>query len=45
MGGLDVGDDLCIEGMVGALCEECDIHGIYWDIKYSNSARYECGTC
>jgi hypothetical protein len=31
VGGLDVGNDLCIEGMVGALCEECDIQGAYWD--------------
>lgn len=29
-GGYDVGDDLCYEGLIGALCEECDIHGTYW---------------
>ncbi|CAD8202516.1 unnamed protein product [Paramecium octaurelia] len=44
-GGFNVGNDLCYEGMIGALCEECDIYGIYWEAKYSNSAKYECGTC
>ena len=29
------GDDLCFEGHIGALCESCDIYGIYWGEKYS----------
>lgn len=44
-GGYDVGNDLCTEGNVGALCEECDIYSIYWDESYSQSAKYQCGTC
>ncbi|CAD8199978.1 unnamed protein product [Paramecium pentaurelia] len=44
-GGFNVGNDLCYEGMIGALCEECDIYGTFWGAKYSNSAKYECGTC
>lgn len=44
-GGYNVGNDVCIEGTIGALCEECDIHGAFWGSKYSNSAKYECGTC
>lgn len=31
--------------MIGALCEECDIYGTFWGVRYSNSAKYECGTC
>ncbi|CAD8119529.1 unnamed protein product [Paramecium sonneborni] len=44
-GGYNVGNDVCIEGTIGALCEECDIHGAFWGSKYSTSAKYECGTC
>ncbi|CAD8104832.1 unnamed protein product [Paramecium sonneborni] len=44
-GGYNVGNDVCLEGTIGALCEECDIHGAFWGSKYSNSAKYECGTC
>ncbi|CAK88462.1 unnamed protein product (macronuclear) [Paramecium tetraurelia] len=44
-GGFDVGNDLCQEGFIGALCEECDIYGSYWGESYSNSAKYECGLC
>jgi hypothetical protein len=28
LGGYDVGNDLCTEGLIGALCEECDIYGV-----------------
>ncbi|CAD8198753.1 unnamed protein product [Paramecium octaurelia] len=45
IGGFNVGNDVCVEGTIGALCEECDIHGTFWGSKYSNSAKYECGTC
>ncbi|CAD8089599.1 unnamed protein product [Paramecium primaurelia] len=45
IGGYNVGNDVCIEGTIGALCEECDIHGTFWGNKYSNSAKYECGAC
>ncbi|KAM3138145.1 hypothetical protein pb186bvf_009818 [Paramecium bursaria] len=44
-GGYDSGNDLCQEGLIGALCEECDIYQVYWDTKYSMSAKYQCGLC
>ncbi|CAD8095274.1 unnamed protein product [Paramecium sonneborni] len=44
-GGYDVGNDICQEGYIGALCEECDIYAIHWDQAYSISGKYECGEC
>ncbi|KAL4493332.1 hypothetical protein ABPG73_007139, partial [Tetrahymena malaccensis] len=36
---------ICQEGHIGALCEECDIHGDYWGKNYSKSAKYSCAMC
>ncbi|KAL4470463.1 hypothetical protein ABPG74_012074 [Tetrahymena malaccensis] len=35
----------CLEGYIGPLCEECDIHGYYWGDSYSKVGSYECGQC
>lgn len=45
VGGLHVGNDICTEGHVGALCEECDVQGSYWPEKYSKSGSYKCAKC
>lgn len=45
VGGFDSGNDLCTEGKIGALCEECDIYGTFWGESYSMAAKYECGLC
>ncbi|CAD8125391.1 unnamed protein product [Paramecium sonneborni] len=45
-GGWYVGDNLCIKGHLGALCEECDIYNIKGDGKYfKNSENSECLSC
>ncbi|CAD8126702.1 unnamed protein product [Paramecium sonneborni] len=45
-GGWYVGDQLCIKGHLGALCEECDIYNIQGDGKYfKNSENSECLSC
>ncbi|EWS71783.1 transmembrane protein, putative (macronuclear) [Tetrahymena thermophila SB210] len=44
-GGKGVGDQLCSEGHIGALCEVCDISARFWLESYSNSGQYSCGKC
>lgn len=44
-GGFDSGNDLCLEGNIGALCEECDVYGIKWGTGYSIAEKYKCGKC
>ncbi|KAL4466620.1 hypothetical protein ABPG73_015191 [Tetrahymena malaccensis] len=39
------GNLLCFQGHIGALCEECDIYGEYWDSKYAKSGKYSCTNC
>lgn len=29
-GGWNVGNDMCSEGNIGALCESCDWYGVKW---------------
>ncbi|CAD8161621.1 unnamed protein product [Paramecium pentaurelia] len=45
LGGWKEGDDSCIIGHIGALCEQCDIQDLRGDGKYSISGPYQCGTC
>ncbi|CAD8178109.1 unnamed protein product [Paramecium octaurelia] len=44
-GGFYVGNDMCQNGLIGALCEECDIYAIFWEESYYNSAKFECKKC
>ena len=30
----------CAEGHIGALCETCDINGIYWQETYSLTGKF-----
>ncbi|EWS75587.1 transmembrane protein, putative (macronuclear) [Tetrahymena thermophila SB210] len=39
------GDNICYEGHIGALCEECDIYGEYWSQTYSKSSKFSCTRC
>ncbi|EAS04602.2 transmembrane protein, putative (macronuclear) [Tetrahymena thermophila SB210] len=45
IGGKGVGDQLCQEGHIGALCEVCDISARFWLESYSNSNQFSCGKC
>ncbi|CAD8188112.1 unnamed protein product [Paramecium octaurelia] len=45
-GGWLVGDEICLQGHIGALCEECDIYNIRGDGKYfKNSEILQCLSC
>ncbi|KRW99982.1 hypothetical protein PPERSA_05485 [Pseudocohnilembus persalinus] len=33
----------CMEGYVGALCQECDINGDYWGKTYGKTNAFQCG--
>lgn len=37
----------CKEGHIGALCESCDLNGLYTEnnLKYSATSPYNCGKC
>ncbi|EWS71070.1 transmembrane protein, putative (macronuclear) [Tetrahymena thermophila SB210] len=39
------GNKVCINGNIGPLCEECDIHGEYWQDNYTRKNKYECIRC
>ncbi|EAR84930.2 transmembrane protein, putative (macronuclear) [Tetrahymena thermophila SB210] len=39
------GNQVCYEGHVGALCEECDLYGSFWGKSYSISSKYSCVEC
>ncbi|EAR94889.2 transmembrane protein, putative (macronuclear) [Tetrahymena thermophila SB210] len=39
------GNQVCLEGYIGPLCEECDIYGSYWGESYSKVGSYQCGQC
>ncbi|EWS75598.1 transmembrane protein, putative (macronuclear) [Tetrahymena thermophila SB210] len=39
------GNQACLEGYIGPLCEECDIHGSYWGESYSKVGSHQCGQC
>ncbi|CAD8073527.1 unnamed protein product [Paramecium sonneborni] len=44
-GGWKPGDDSCITGHIGALCEQCDLYNIVGLGQYSVSSKYSCGSC
>ncbi|KAL4506385.1 hypothetical protein ABPG73_017119 [Tetrahymena malaccensis] len=40
------GNNVCKRGSIGALCQECDVYGYYWNEQYSKSKnQYECALC
>ncbi|EWS71596.1 transmembrane protein, putative (macronuclear) [Tetrahymena thermophila SB210] len=39
------GNQVCLEGYIGPLCEQCDIYGSYWGESYSKVGSYQCGQC
>ncbi|EWS72630.1 transmembrane protein, putative (macronuclear) [Tetrahymena thermophila SB210] len=43
--GSTYGNQVCLEGQIGPLCEECDIYGSYWGESYSKVGSYQCGQC
>ncbi|CAD8092588.1 unnamed protein product [Paramecium primaurelia] len=46
LGGWNVGDAICSEGHVGALCEECDIYNVKGNGKFiKNQQNSECFLC
>ena len=36
---IEVGNDLCTEGYIGALCESCDLYNIRGDGYYASSGK------
>ncbi|CAD8211891.1 unnamed protein product [Paramecium octaurelia] len=44
-GGWSPGDESCIVGHIGALCEQCDLYNVRGDGSYSLSSSYSCGSC
>eukprot|EP00825_Cyclidium_porcatum_P026846 TRINITY_DN2884_c0_g1_i1.p1 TRINITY_DN2884_c0_g1~~TRINITY_DN2884_c0_g1_i1.p1 ORF type:complete len:371 (+),score=42.15 TRINITY_DN2884_c0_g1_i1:95-1207(+) len=38
-------NEICKEGHIGPLCEECDINGEYWGEKYNKSGTLNCLKC
>ncbi|KAL4429511.1 hypothetical protein ABPG74_014286 [Tetrahymena malaccensis] len=43
--GQSYGNQVCIEGHIGPLCEECDVFGLFWGESYSRKSKYECSLC
>ncbi|CAD8149864.1 unnamed protein product [Paramecium octaurelia] len=44
-GGWRPGDESCILGHIGALCEQCDLYDSRGSGFYSVSSAYSCGSC
>ncbi|CAD8131161.1 unnamed protein product [Paramecium sonneborni] len=44
-GGWRSGDQSCILGHIGALCEQCDLYNSRGSGSYSVSSTYQCGSC
>ncbi|CAD8113596.1 unnamed protein product [Paramecium sonneborni] len=44
-GGWRPGDESCILGHIGALCEQCDLYNSRGSGSYSVSSTYSCGSC
>jgi hypothetical protein len=45
IGGWKVNNDLCFEGHIGGLCEECDSYNIRGDGNFVKISNTECGNC
>ncbi|EAR86425.2 transmembrane protein, putative (macronuclear) [Tetrahymena thermophila SB210] len=44
-GGNSFGNQLCQEGYVGALCEECDLFAEVWPHSYTRQGNFKCVRC
>ncbi|KAL4475061.1 hypothetical protein ABPG74_001757 [Tetrahymena malaccensis] len=44
-GGSSFGNQLCQEGYVGALCEECDLFAEVWSHSYTRQGNFKCVKC
>ncbi|CAD8066341.1 unnamed protein product [Paramecium sonneborni] len=45
LGGWKIGDETCLKGTIGALCQECDLYNTRGLGKYSKTAEYTCLLC
>lgn len=45
MGGSLGGNDICLYGFIGAMCEVCDIDNVYWGDHFSMNNEFKCGRC
>ncbi|CAD8154246.1 unnamed protein product [Paramecium pentaurelia] len=45
LGGWKFGDDTCLEGTIGALCQECDLYNTRGFGRYSKTREYTCLLC
>lgn len=45
LGGWIQGDQSCLKGHIGALCEECDLYAIKEEGPFSTSSKYSCVSC
>lgn len=45
IGGLGTGNELCFSGLIGPLCETCDIYAKYWGERWAISDSYSCSPC
>ncbi|KAL4495276.1 hypothetical protein ABPG73_022321 [Tetrahymena malaccensis] len=43
--GNSFGNNVCVQGNIGPLCEECDIYGEFWGKSYTRSNQYQCQLC
>ncbi|KAL4512129.1 hypothetical protein ABPG72_005131 [Tetrahymena utriculariae] len=43
--GSSVGNNICKEGYIGALCQECDLFSDFWSDSYAKQGQYNCVKC
>ncbi|KAL4432516.1 hypothetical protein ABPG74_013370 [Tetrahymena malaccensis] len=43
--GKTFGNQVCITGNIGPLCEECDIYGEFWGESFTRISKYQCTQC
>ncbi|EAR88963.3 transmembrane protein, putative (macronuclear) [Tetrahymena thermophila SB210] len=43
--GTSFGNNVYHQGNIGPLCEECDIHGEFWQKSYTRSSKFQCELC
>jgi len=45
IGGNSSGNEICLDGHIGARCESCDLMGTYWGTSYARSSKKACLQC
>ncbi|KAL4480533.1 hypothetical protein ABPG72_022288 [Tetrahymena utriculariae] len=45
LGGQYYGNQICQQGHIGPLCEQCDLSGQYWNQSYTENHNYQCSLC